>query len=165
MSELKTDEPDKPRWSYAAGCLCGLSCGMLGTVLGRYWGTHLDAELVARLRAAGHTYEFPLRMFSLELMILGCCFGWLFGWVLTAFLPRKRLRTRGDYLLIFGVGLLPLCMLIALFILALAISHGSPHRAIHQTPGGALHKNHPRAENVGRLHKNASLAAVTRDGR
>jgi len=67
-------------------------------------------------------------------MILGCCFGWLFGWVLTAFLPRKRIRTRRDYLSIFGIGLFPLCMLIALQLVALAINHVYPYRAKHKTP-------------------------------
>jgi hypothetical protein len=134
MSESTTGKPDKPRWSYAAGCLCGLSCGIAGTVLGRYLGEHMDTQLVARLRADGHIFESPLGMFSRILMICGACLGWLFGWALTAFLPRKRLRTRGDYLLISVVGLLPLCMVIALSIVAAAISHGSPHRAIHKTP-------------------------------
>jgi hypothetical protein len=165
MSESTTDEPDKPRWSYAAGCLCGLSCGIAGTVLGRYLGDRMDVQLFARLRADGQTVNSTLGVFGPVLMVCGACFGWLCGWVLTAFLPRKRLRTRGDYLTIFGVGLLPLCTLIALLIVGLAVRHGSPHRAIHQTPGAALHKNHPRAENVGRLDKNASLAAATRDGR
>jgi hypothetical protein len=134
MGESTTGEPEQRRWSYAAGCLCGLSCGIAGTVLGRYLGEHMDAQLVARLRADGHTFESPLGMFSRILMILGCCSGWLFGWALTAFLPRKCIRTRRDYFSIFGIGLFPLCMLIALLLVALAISHGSPHRAIHKTP-------------------------------
>jgi len=73
-------------------------------------------------------------MFSLVLTVCGACFGWLFGWLLTAFLPRKRIRTRCDYLSILGIGLFPLCMLIALQIVALAINHVFPYRAKHQTP-------------------------------
>jgi hypothetical protein len=134
MGESTTGKPEQRRWSYAAGCLCGLSCGIAGTVLGRYLGEHLDAQLVAGLRAKGQTVDSPLGMFSLVLSVCGACFGWLFGWLLTAFLPRKRIRTRRDYLSIFGIGLFPLCMLIALQIVALAISHGLPHRTMHKTP-------------------------------
>ena len=45
--------------------------------------------------------------------VWGGCFGWSFGWVIAAFLPRRRTRTRWDYLLIGVVGLLPLCLFIA----------------------------------------------------
>jgi hypothetical protein len=94
----------------------------------------MDAQLVAGLRAKGQTVDSPLWAYSPALMIGGCCFGWLFGWLLTAFLPRKRIRTRRDYLSILGIGLFPLCMLIALQIVALAINHVFPYRAKHQTP-------------------------------
>jgi drug/metabolite transporter (DMT)-like permease len=134
MSEATTGKPDRRRWSYATGCICGLLCGIAGTVLGRYLGDSLDARLIARLRADGHTFESPLRLFSLALMVGGACLGWLVGWLLTAFLPRKRLRTRGDYFLILVVGLLPLCMLIALLIFGMAVRHGSSHRTIRHTP-------------------------------
>jgi uncharacterized membrane protein YeaQ/YmgE (transglycosylase-associated protein family) len=133
VSEPTTDEPDKRRWSYAAGCLSGLLGGIAGTVLGRYLGEHIDAQLVARLRADGHLFESPLRLFSLILGVCGACCGWLFGWLLTAFLPRKRLRTRGDYLLISVVGLSPICLLIALSIVGAAIGSRLSHRAIRQT--------------------------------
>jgi H+/Cl- antiporter ClcA len=93
----------------------------------------MDTQLAAGLRTQGHIVDSPLRMYGLILMVCGACFGWFFGWLLTAFLPRKRLRTRSDYVLISIVGVLPVCMVIALLVSAMAIRHGSPHRPIHQT--------------------------------
>ncbi len=67
------------------------------------------------LRAKGRTVDSDLIPYPFAIVgtFWGGCFGWLFGWALTAFLPRKRIRTRRDYLSIVGIGLFPLCLFIA----------------------------------------------------
>jgi hypothetical protein len=115
-------KPDKPRWSYATGCLCGLWCGIVGVALGHYLGSQTQLQRQAQIReqaadilqAKGRTVEsneFP-QPFAIVGAFWGGCFGWSLGWLLTAFLPRKHTRTRRDYLLIGFVGLGPLCALI-----------------------------------------------------
>jgi hypothetical protein len=122
MSDAKTDKPSKPAL-WVLGCLLGFSCGVVGTVLGEYWGAHFHLRQQAQvqtqaadiLRAKGRTVDdrdLP-RPFVIVGRIVGGCFGWSFGWLLTAFIPRRRTRTRRDYLLVVVVGLLPLCVLIA----------------------------------------------------
>jgi hypothetical protein len=120
--EPKTDKPNKPAL-WALGCLLGFWCGVAGVMLGQYWGTHfrvqqqaqIQAQIADILRAKGRTVdarEMP-RPFVIVGTVLGGCFGWSFGWLLTAFIPRGRTRTRRDYLLAVIVGLLPLGILIA----------------------------------------------------
>jgi len=118
MSEAKTDKPNKPAL-WALGCLLGFWCGVAGVVLGQYWGAHFrlqqQAQIRARaaeiLRAKGRTVDandtIP-QPFVLVGTFWGGCIGWSFGWLLTAFIPRRRTRTRRDYLLVVVVGLLPL---------------------------------------------------------
>ncbi len=116
------DKPDKPRWSLALGCLCGLWCGIAGVTLGHYWGSHTRLQLQAQirmqsadiLRAKGRTVdanEIP-QPFAIVGAFWGGALGWSLGWLLTALLPRRRMRTTRDYLLIGFIGLAPLCVLI-----------------------------------------------------
>jgi hypothetical protein len=120
--EPKTDKPNKPAL-WALGLLLGFWCGVAGVMLGQYWGAHFRLELQAKvqaqaadiLRAKGRTVDandIP-RPFVFVGRFFGGALGWGFGWLLTAFLPRRRARTMGDYLLVAVVGLLPLSVLIA----------------------------------------------------
>jgi hypothetical protein len=120
--EPKTDKSDNPTlWSL--GCLCGLSCGIAGAMLGQYLGAHIQVErqaqiqarVAAIMRAKGQTFDGAIpQPFVIVGTFWGGCFGWSFGWLLTAFVPRRRARTKRDYLQVVIVGLLPLCILIAL---------------------------------------------------
>jgi hypothetical protein len=116
--EPKTDKPNKPAL-WALGCLLGFWCGVAGVMLGQYWGAHFRLELQDKvqaqaadiLRAKGRTVdarEIP-RPLVIVGRFVGGALGWSFGWLLTAFLPRRRTRTMGDYLLIAFVGFSPLC--------------------------------------------------------
>jgi hypothetical protein len=116
MSDAKTDKPDKPAL-WALGCLLGFWCGVAGVMLGQYWGAHTHLQLQAQvrmqsadiLRAKGWTVDasdIPQPLVPVG-RVYGGCFGWSFGWLLTAFIPRRRTRTRRDYLLVVVVGLLP----------------------------------------------------------
>jgi hypothetical protein len=122
MSEAKTDKPNKSAL-WALGCLLGFCCGVAGTTLGRYWGAHFLLQQQAQvrmqasdiLRAKGRTVDandIP-PPFVLVGTVYGGALGWGFGWLLTAFIPRRRTRTRRDYVLVVVVGLLPLSVLIA----------------------------------------------------
>jgi hypothetical protein len=101
MSEPTTDKPDKPRSSWAAGCLFGVVLGMVGSVLGCYWEVHIGTQQAVQMRAEGHSDDF-LPVTPVAGTFLGGYVGWLFGWLLTAFLR----------------GRLPLWMTVALLLLA-----------------------------------------------
>jgi hypothetical protein len=112
--EPKSDKPDQRRLSYATGCLLSILCGIAGVALGWYLGAHYRVELQAQiqaqaadiLRAKGRIVDerLILKPFALVWSFWGGALGWFFGWLLTAFIPCRRTRTRRDYLLVVSSG-------------------------------------------------------------
>jgi hypothetical protein len=97
MSEPTTHKPDHPRWSVELGLLSGVLCGIVGAIIGGYWGVHLDNE--------EHAYR-------IDDWLPQWTFFWSFadgylGWLLGALLFRMGRRTLGDYVTILVCGLLP----------------------------------------------------------
>jgi hypothetical protein len=89
---------------------------MIGSVLGCYW----VGVLVVLAKAAGRTFDAPPSM-QVIAVLLGGCFGWTSGWLLTAFLRRKRMGTRRDRVQFWAFGMLP-AMLTAIIAMIVIVS-------------------------------------------
>jgi hypothetical protein len=128
MSETgrKSDEPAP----YAVGCLLGVLCAIIGGVLGCYWGIHVTTEEFARAKAEGRFFD-ALPVMPVGGIILGAPFGWTVGWLLAAFLRRKRMRIGRGRIQFWAFGLFPIAMLtviIAIFVIVALIEGDCPSR-------------------------------------